>query len=275
MYPRIAIFASLALVIYLGFKQINRYGSGQDRNDSLSKYSYLLVGNAYGAIHYGTGFFIRTQRHLFLVSAQHIFSGRDAFGHDILPLADTLSVRCSNQISDGQYCLKIALKPIREKIPADSFYKNPDVYLYQVNTDDLSQINSIEEFIGQVPDARPDSVISFGYGGGSIVGNYYSNNLATALPLKYTGNVAISVNSFSFFKDYNVIDTNLYAVIPKLTGGMSGSPIFLIFGNNSPNKMILFGGVAMGQTQPESTGPPWGYVVRLNVLLKKLREADN
>ena len=230
--------------------------------DSLSKYSYLLIGAIAPPENLGvrpgililtgnaTGFFIRKGKKLYLVSAFHVFTGCDVY-HGvfqdlrneflIVPYLDTMGI------------LRKATLPLsgfRDK-PCKLFLDNPDVDVMDVSyTFKDGKINSIESMLPQKTKGKKfydtNKYISYGFPGDRFQAYVYKTMNMDEEPNFYQGENADS-SQYDPYYDRKRIDSMCLIIKPALFAGTSGSPIFKIVDSKKKRiETILFAGVQSG-----------------------------
>lgn len=261
-FKSILFLASLCCIQNLGFSQI---GLGLD---SLKDYSYLLIEASYhprsltdiptvdniSVEGFGTGFFIKRQNRIFLVTAYHIPTQCDIYAgikkdskSDLLLLRfyDSLGGINFWYISTAEY----------KKLPAVWFYEQPDVITIEV-TDQLknTQLKTIDNILFQKPkkdklrQKAEKSVVSFGFP--ETDQKLYSNQhdyIWNIKPSTYKGRIT-SDSSFAdpLFIEKDTAKAYLITT-PYQIPGVSGCPVFSFY-KNKKMEWIEFSGVQSGSS---------------------------
>ncbi|MEO6732790.1 MAG: hypothetical protein ABIN01_16325 [Ferruginibacter sp.] len=242
------------------------------QNDTLKKYSYLIIAKTNGKdMPFGTCFFVRTKNNLFLASADHVILRRDVNGNDYEFHPDSFYVRCCDN-KNKKFCLGIDTKEYKENTPRVPKYMKTDIFLFKVKAPAGAKIHSIEKLIDYSEDytKKPDSVIVYGYGDDSIEGSLEDNNSATAVPNLRVGTIVDEIKKGIYFSVYNAVDTTLYSTTSEIVTGYSGSPVFLKYLSAKKKPRIIFGGVGQGADLVYHKG----YIVRPDIFLKILKAKD-
>lgn len=201
-------------------------GICQGKEEDFQKYSYLLVltkkaksldTTQYNVIGIATGFFIRKKDKLYLVSANHVFTGNDPVRVKRQDKTADLMVLYYNEYGKEKKSFKnIYLNSIKLSNPPKSLSQYPDILPYQIDLPKTAKIYSIEKFLtnDKINISSKKPLFFWGYPGDpknllqSL--NYY---LTTSQPKKYTG----------FYKTQDSIN---YISYPTSGFGNSGAPVF-------------------------------------------------
>ena len=116
----------------------------QNQNDSLKKYSYLLIqyngqpdGANYAAtrgdeLGTATGFFVRVKHRLFLVSNYHVITSVDVYKKERYPdQFGTIKIRYYDRYNQVRY-FPVDVDSIRRSSPVISFDEYPDLYVIEI-----------------------------------------------------------------------------------------------------------------------------------------------
>jgi hypothetical protein len=233
--------------------------------DSLKKYSYLLIltqkskiDSIYNVVGLATGFFIKNKRSLYLVSANHVFTGND-------PFTVTRTDSTSPDMMAFHYDVKglkqkghkeIYLDSLKAKNPPKSIKEWPDILEYSIELPQNAQINSIESFLmDTVSLERGDSIFSWGYPAQQTdpveAIKFYIKN---PYPLLYRGIFIRSTDSLN------------YMAKPGINYGASGAPMFV---KKKINGLIKF--VFTGVLSSSSDINNLSFFVIYKELLKKIK----
>jgi hypothetical protein len=232
----------LLLIIIAGFF----ISFSPQQNEDLRKYSYLIRGfkvrkvasNGISKHTYtGTGFFIRKNGKVVLVTADHIFN------KDASVMLQAYWVIVFNKKTNKQDSINIGDLSKIGKIQPDEYIKNyKDAIAIPITISGSYKINSIEKFL--IPyneDYRKiDHYINYSFPG---------NAKFPYLPTLDIGNVNADINSPLGYGKDGVLDTVAYPLISKskkFDMGSSGSPVFFILKNNK----IEFGGIGIAKSLP-------------------------
>ena len=218
---RFIIYCTFPLLLSCSGRKFN---SQHFNFDNFQDYSYLLFlgkkhaqSNSINGI--GTGFFIREDNKLYLVSAEHVLTGNDPFR---VIRVDSLSpdflVFYYNKTNDSDKGFEnLLLDSIKKTHPPRKIEDHADLITYPINLPANAQIKSIEGTISPSTELNVgDSVFFWGFPKvkaqpDSNTMYYYQN----PHPIKYNG-VVVGLN-----------DSLYYASIPDTKQGASGSPVFV------------------------------------------------
>lgn len=197
--------------------------------DSLSKYSYLLevctpkANNCYlNAL--ATGFLLKDENNIYLVSAYHVFTGTNTTSNKkYTPTYKTMVVRIE-QNKSGKNNLVINLESLKEWHKPISAFVTPDVYFYKTELNpETVHLYSIETILKSNRDKKNSNreIVSYGYL------NYPTDttNLETYSPLKYLGHL-ITDSIYLNYSSFKSIDSLFFVSSPETFNGASGSPVF-------------------------------------------------
>lgn len=190
-----------------------------------------------------TGFFIRDSGNLFFLTAYHTFTQTNTtLKKQEEIVADFFRIRVKdNKGRVGWYTLDI--RNIKERGKPISFYENPDVYAYKMDTFFLNAINknsvtiySIEELAKENKNKQNASVkaISYRYPTYSLDKPFSEDTYSDSL---YIGNTAPK-EKYSIIQKYKNVDSLNIILTPYTFNGASGSPIFYIYSKTTNNYLI-------------------------------------
>jgi hypothetical protein len=258
----------------------------------LKKFSYLIVsikidssGQKRNALTNGTGFFVRQNDSLYLVTARHVLTGYDPYKRPkVKPrLGPPNYIAVWYQSRDTSAPPKYKLIPLPQAIiqqPPFPAHDLPDVYVLNVTGDfDDGKINSIDSLLhntrGEIDSLSiGDAVVSYGYP------DEPKNDTARNSDAALDPNVILVhpnlTPSFSEARSAKMphlrprrtevpMGYYYYSVQPGLAEGISGSPLFKIsrVGINKP--IVEWIGIQSGTSESQKNS----FVVKA-VLLPKL-----
>jgi len=254
--------------------------------DTLKKYSYLLIGVSFkpksisdkpdlSNLHvenYATGFFVRVENNLYLVSAYHVLTMVDVYkGVKTNSNIDFMLVRYLDSTNNMKVWL-ISIAEIIKKSPPIFFLNKPDIYCLNV-TGELSdgKIYSLEGILfNKVRKPRKiptKKIISYGYPSNGIflyqTPNEYCNKIQPSL---YEGYIADSTHYDPAY-GRSLIDSLYLTTSPICYGGTSGSPVFVHY-SIGKRKWIEFAGVQSGKNERYNCS----YIARKEEVIRLLRE---
>lgn len=238
---------------------------GKSQNeDSLYKYSYLLPltkkglsANNYNIIGLGTGFFLRDKKDIYLVSANHVFTGND-------PIRAVRVDSTSPDLMFFYYWVKgssekrfinIYLDSIKSANPPKLITKSPDILAYKMNLPVDADINSIEGFINnKITLKENDSLFFWGFPSQQpTIDSSIRFYLRNPNPVKYKG---------SFIQ---IIDSLNYMATPTVNFGASGSPVFVKRNLDGIDKLYFIGVLSAASDQSNIS-----FIVTYKELLKQI-----
>ncbi|MCC7401309.1 MAG: hypothetical protein IT214_07475 [Chitinophagaceae bacterium] len=142
-----------AILLFLLFTHLCHQTYSQVLNDSLAKYSYLLFGflnqTKQGEFirfypWQATGFFIKKEKRVFLVSVKHALSPcKFSNGIDYDKYPDNFFIRLSNNKEDLDL-YSVETKLIRDTVKCFTYYyEDPDIFIIELIGLDSSKLNCI------------------------------------------------------------------------------------------------------------------------------------
>ncbi len=241
--------------------------------DALEKYSYKLAGfllpsqeDSIVSVISGTGFFIKKENQLFLITAKHVITGCE---NDAKPLVHPSNITIWSPINGIIGNLDISL--IKDTSICLPFQDDPDVIAIKVNNEWRNSVNVVDEFIMPVFKVVGNTEI-FGYPASAMFQSSYprfvppSNIHLSKKSYQYvqmvdsaSGKVVDSINYWIFSKD---------VIFDKSGQGYSGSPVFV---EDIKTKKWRVAGVAVGWGLVQS-GETFLYVTRIDYVLEKIKE---
>ena len=230
----------------------------------LEKHSYLLIltkknqnnPSSYEVIGDGTGFFVREKGKLFLISANHVFTGNDPIRVSkgkITPDLMTFYYQIKGQ--ENLAFQNIYLDSIQKSSPPMYYRKYADILAYPINLQKGAQVNTIEAFFNdQCIPQRGDSVFFWGFPSDKAnINQSLKNYIIDKKPaMKYSG-IFLDSDSIHFIST------------PTVGYGASGAPVFIKQINNKSEK-IFFLGVLSSASDVNNTS----HIVRYEELFRKL-----
>jgi hypothetical protein len=221
--------------------------------DSLKRYSYLIVGRKDGkSITCGTGFLVKRNNKIFVISACHVFTCNDVFTKKRMePVWDSISIRFNIKNSIYGTYFPVRIKEIRDSIKPLYFYEKPDVFVYELKKlPDSLEVNSIENLIdiNLLKNTTSNICLSYGFPLNTNIWQTKIVNLNSIQPELYKGAIVNDPNKLITFND-TIIDKFTLLSSPLTYGGASGSPVYFVIQklfNGRKLKSIIFGGVMYG-----------------------------
>lgn len=222
--------------------------------DTLQKYSYLIILMRKDGRHHerdlpyghGTGFFLRKDKRLYLISARHLFSNCDPINRKRRGY-EPVAIKIWYQNSLGKPASQLVPVPeykIRSR--CDLAYVIPDVDTMDVSdyvTD--GQINAIDSFMPDYSEFRSlspgDTVVAFGY----------SHEPGTSDSLDRYPDLS-PVRFISYSKELpndqkppvrEQMSISYYSIGPGLPHGVSGAPVFRISSEGTNRTIVEFSGI--------------------------------
>jgi len=215
---------------------------GCDRPKPDFKKYILPLGVIYNngqTVSQATGFVIKKNKKIFLVTNYHVISGFNTVDTGRIFTPERLEIIFTDKKQKPEVKsidLTKIIKPFRHYY----FFEKPDIFCLDIThliSDDI-QYTPIEDFIQNIPNEaiKPDSVFTIGIqDGNQVVLEYFINN-----------NVSFKPKSFSY-NGRNIVLKNSYFLSNSIAPGMSGSPVFFQYGNK-----YIFAGVASSHFQTEN-----------------------
>ena len=230
---------------------------------ALNKYSYLLVGIK--TVHdttktifpIGTCFFARRGSELFMITAKHNLNGYNTF--NLKPTEsqfDTVGFRYFDPRTQKISYTSLNIKDLKRYLLNDYFFNSPDAVVLKMNDPIVNPLlHSIESFMVENINEKPDSIISFGF--------------AFKQPYSFSDTTTSTYYSgfYQNIKDpyYPVNDSLYYVTKPISIQGMSGSPVFFKY-IKSNTSYLTFGGVMFGADTPYNSA----YIVTPTIIRQQV-----
>jgi hypothetical protein len=237
--------------------------------NSLEKYSYLIIhilnkniiGNS-------TGFFVRQNNKLFLVTTYHTFTCFDTFSKECYKEEwDSIAIKLYT--ADNKVVFHpINIEPMKRTRQNEFFIDNPDIYIYEITPiPEDTQINSIENLTTLYSKANGEPQATIFYG-------YFKENKDTINPNTYSSTRQIGKMKFSTItnlgiEEVNRIDTNIWAITPMAHHGESGAPVFFQYNKvNTLDTLVTFGGMIFGIDQVKK----FTYILKPEIIINRIKQ---
>jgi hypothetical protein len=221
----------------------------QEKIDSLKKYTYFIYGK-YGVNNaiVGSGCFVKSNGKTFVVSNKHVLTawdGKKNMKKDSFP--DTMWVKIPLPEANNFYELPINSKAISDTITGNTFFKDPDVFVWEVFIPKKVHINTLENFIERsVNQSQLDNLVyswSYPY--------YFTSHIPTTNIPPPPCELSISTFHTQLAERVRVYGTNeydtIYYTLKKKFGkaghGSSGSPVFFL---SYDTRRWIFAGLISG-----------------------------
>lgn len=253
----------LRLLLLLAFVFQKSYSSAQAETDSLTKYSYLLFGFLHkqpeGAFvkfypWQGTGFFVKKNDRLFLVSAKHVLTpcSYQKKRWDYYNYPDTFYIRIpvKKGSDSGWIPYQLITGRVKDTVTCFSYtYEDPDVFVIELSNMDSYKINYIdlEDYHLKVSDIAEVEFNGFFLdipAGKLNFDNFTSQQSVRRKAVLFSDpDRPIIMTDSEEIKHDDVYDFELLREDTASLGGCSGSPVF--FKQKNSGKWIL-GGLISG-----------------------------
>ncbi|WP_276481037.1 hypothetical protein [Paraflavitalea pollutisoli] len=239
-----ASFLYIFTVLYCFF--IPKMIYGQVLSGDLGKYSYLIYSNNGQFRYSATGFFIRKNDRLFLIGAGHTFNGKNTItGEDDKDYPDSISIIACRECGADSGVIHIDISKIKKLAQSTTFTKEPEVYVYEVDSKLPFSIKSVDLFVKTFDDVDKnsiDTVIMYGYP--NLAGTTI-REIKQTVPTISFGNLLEKYSTLNYYAEINTFDKINYLMKPNekspMGGGFSGSPCFFKIRNE-----FYFGGICIG-----------------------------
>jgi len=255
---RKCLFACVLLIFQIALQ-------GQDLQDSLGKYSYLVQIDKRCQKTQATGFFARYQQRLFFISAAHCLTGWDPVAFKpIENFPDTIFIRLSNDTSNVSF-LPLPVAGIKKKTKLFHQLEAPDVVVVEIKNGKKYKVNSVENFFEEeVPCEFASKVLVSGYPYDKESDDYLKMRQQ---PLTLGTTVDNTYCIYPYRPDVKLYDRLHYFTSFKedevYGSGLSGAPAYLL----TKNETIVFGGIFIGGLR---TGSGQGMIVRPEYVINKI-----
>jgi hypothetical protein len=237
--------------------------------DSLSKYSYVIIGfDLKGATdHFGTCFFIKKNSRLFLVTAKHVLYSCDPASDKFYSPFDHASVSLPKPFNSMQ----ILLPPRNDSCL--SMHNDADLLVLEIDPSWSNKVNSVERFMVP-PFNRVGDAEIFGQG-------FHSDSVRLSFESQH--NIHLPANSFKIeesvrYENPDFIDSFDYTFITKeiikskSLNGFSGSPVFL---QEKNSKRWRIAGVLVGVAYASQGNKKRLFVVKQDIMSKQINELNS
>jgi hypothetical protein len=219
--------------------------------DSLRKYSYLIFGiiNDHSA-NIGTGFFIKSDTNLYLISAGHVLTGWDAMREEWdKNYPDRFYIKLTDRTTGDDILCSINVKAYKKKLVPFSVWSKPDIFIYKVRNPSSYVINSIENLIVDTVASYLNEINRvFGYGFASY--SHFSDfrSLLHLTPTLIDASTMMSYGEMPNIRENNLPDSMHFTIAPvfpcknNFGKGASGTPVFIY---SEKLCRFIFGGVVI------------------------------
>jgi len=236
-----------------------RITSGQENKDllekygydSLRKYSYLICGiiNDHSA-NIGTGFFIRSDTNVYLVSAAHVVTGWNAMKEKWdKNYPDRFFIKLPDRATGDDILCAINVKAYKKKMVPFSVWDKPDIFIYKVKNPSSYIINSIENLIVDTVGNYLDEMNRvFGYGFASYAHFSDFHSLLVLSPTLIDAHTVMKYEAMPDVREDNLPDSMHFIIAPVYSWknnfgkGASGAPVFIY---SDKLGRFIFGGVVI------------------------------
>jgi hypothetical protein len=219
--------------------------------DSLRKYSYLISGiiNDHSA-NIGTGFFIKTDTNVYLISAAHVLTGWNAVNEEWdKNYPDRFFIKLTDRTTGDDILCSINVKAYKKKMEPFSIWNRPDIFIYRVKNPSLYIINSIENLIVDTVTCFLNEMNRvFGYGFASYAHFSDFRSLLDLTPTLIDAYTVMSYEAMPDIRENNMTDSMHFIIKPVFPGknnfgkGASGAPVFIY---SEKLGRFIFGGVVI------------------------------
>ncbi len=225
---------------------LNKY-----RYDSLRKYSYLIFGiiNDHSA-NIGTGFFIKSDTNVYLISAGHVLTGWNAMNEEWdKNYPDRFFIKLTDKTTGDDILCSINVKAYKKKLVPFSIWTKPDIFIYKVKNPSLYIINSIENLmVDTVANYLNEINRVFGYGFASYTHFSDFRSLLHLTPTLIDASTMMRYGEMPNIRENNLPDSMHFTIAPVFPGknnfgkGASGTPVFIY---SKKLGRFIFGGVVI------------------------------
>jgi hypothetical protein len=258
-----SIFITLSIVF------ISIISKGQNDFDSLSKYSYLVLGYMNGETYQnGTGFFIKTKDGYKFITAKHNVSCINTFTKQPLPNKyDFIGIVYDDTVTKSATTIKLDIRQVKPVLPNTFFYETPDIVILDIIGLKVNAIiYSVEKFIDTLNDGNKnfEKLIAYGYKKDTV------HKTADSLKTSYYEGTFADMRHTN--PRYSTNDSLNYVIQPEITQGMSGSPVFFKYSTNKngiSEEWIELGGVVFGNDTIYHSG----YMIQTHITNREIEKA--
>ncbi len=219
--------------------------------DSLRKYSYLISGITKDkSANIGTGFFIKQDTNVYLISAAHVLTGWNAIKKEWnKDYPDTFFIKLTDRITGDDVLCLINVIAYKKKLVPFSIWDKPDIFIYKIKNPSLYVINSIENFIVDTIANYINEINKvFGYGFASYTHFTDFRSLLNLTPTVIDASTVMKYTVIPDIRENNLPDSMHFIIEPifpwknNFGKGASGAPIFIY---SEKLKRFIFGGVVI------------------------------
>jgi hypothetical protein len=219
--------------------------------DSLKKYSYLISGiSNNNSATIGTGFFIKRDTNVYLISAGHVLTGWNAIKKKWnKDYPDTFYIKLTDRVTGDDVRCLINVTAYKKKLVPFSIWDKPDIFIYKIKNPSSYVINSIENlivdtianYINEI-----NKVFSYGFASYSHFTDFHS--LLNLTPTVIDAATVMKYGTIPNIRKNNLPDSMHFIIAPifpwknNFGNGASGAPIFIY---SEKFKRFIFGGVVI------------------------------
>jgi len=219
--------------------------------DSLRKYSYLISGiiNDHSA-NIGTGFFIKSDTNVYLISAAHVLTGWNAFKEEWdKNYPDSFFIKLTDRSTGDDILCSIKVKTYKKKLAPFSIWSKPDIFIYKVKNPSSYIINSIENLVVDTVAKYLNEINRvFGYGFASY--SHFSDfrSLLHLTPTLIDASTVMRYEAIPNIREDDLPDSMHFIIAPIFPSknnfgrGASGAPVFIY---SEKLGRFIFGGVVI------------------------------
>jgi hypothetical protein len=222
--------------------------------DSLRKYSYLISGviNDQSA-NIGTGFFIKSDTNVYLISAAHVLTGWNALKQEWdKNYPDRFFIRLTDRTTGDDILCSINVKAYKKKLVPFSVWSKPDIFIYKIKDPSSYIINSIENLIVDTVACYLNAINRvFGYGFASYTNFSDFRSLLDLTPTLIDASTVMRYGAMPNIRENNLPDSMHFIIAPTFPSknnfgrGASGAPVFIYSENLG---RFIFGGVVIAMS---------------------------
>ena len=219
--------------------------------DSLRKYSYLISGiiNDHAA-NIGTGFFIKSDTNVYLISAAHVLTGWNGFKEEWEKnYPDRFFIRLTERTTGDDILCSINVKTYKKKLAPFSIWSKPDIFIYKVKNPSSYIINSIENLIVDTVASYlngTNRVFAYGFASYTHFSDFHS--LLHLTPTLIDASTVMRYDEMPNTREDNLPDSMHFIIAPTFPSknnfgkGASGAPVFIY---SEKLDRFIFGGVVV------------------------------
>ena len=219
--------------------------------DSLKKYSYLISGiTKDNSGNIGTGFFIRSDTDVYLISASHVLTGWNAIKKEWNKnYPDTFFIKLKDKATGDDILCLINVAAYKKNLVPFSIWDKPDIFIYKIKNPSLYVINSIEDLIVDTIANNINEINKvFGYGFASYSHFSDFHSLLNLTPTVIDASTVMKYGAIPNIRENSLPDSMHFIISPvfpwknNFGNGASGAPIFIY---SEKLKRFIFGGVVI------------------------------